>query len=161
MQRKNTSALDPEFLTIYFMRGAQLDRKVAFRRVWLIFGGLLLIFGLLGLRVWQEMQVVKAGYQLNQMKKERLHLLEEQQVLQTQRNALASLERVELVARKDLGMCPPAKDQTVFMVESSEPRQGFNRVWTASQSWLERVADTWKAMTGFGGDKGKEGRLGG
>ncbi len=159
--RKPTSALDPEFLTIYFMRGTQLDRKVALRRVWVIFGVLVIMFGFIGLRVWQEMQVVKVGYELHRLKQQRVRLLEEQQLLQTQRNALASLDRVETVARTSLGMTTPGKDQTVFVVEVPEAPRGLSRVWSTSQSWLDKTMTSWRSMWGRSNDKNKEARLGG
>ena len=160
-ERSRLSGLDPEFLTIYFMRGTHLDRKVAFRRVWVIFGALLAVFALLGLRVWLEMQNVKVGYELHQLKSEQLLLLQKQQAWLTQRNSLASLERVESVARTRLGMGLPVKDQTVFIVETAGHDRGLARVWSASLSWLERGAAFWRSVTGSKADAGKEGRLGG
>jgi cell division protein FtsL len=161
VQRSRLSGLDPEFLTIYFMRGTHLDRKVAYRRVWVIFGALLAVFALLGARVWLEMQNVKVGYELHQLKAERLHLRETQQALLTQRNSLASLERVETVARTRLGLGLPAKDQTVFIVEAAERPRGLVDVWSVSQAWWERGAAFWRTVIGAKTETGKEARLGG
>ncbi|NTV52970.1 MAG: hypothetical protein HGA76_08175 [Candidatus Firestonebacteria bacterium] len=159
--RRRLPGLDPEFLTIYFMRGTHLDRKVAFRRVWVIFGGLLLLFALLGLRVWLEMQNVKVGYDLHRLKAERVHLLDVQQNLLTQRNSLASLERVESVARGRLGLGLPLKDQTVFIVEAADAPRGLAGVWSLPLTWWERGAAFWRAVTGFKAEAGREAHLGG
>jgi cell division protein FtsL len=158
---RSLSGLDPEFLTIYFMRGAHLDRKVAYRRVWVIFGALLAVFALLGVRVWLEMQNVKVGYELHQLKAERVCLRDAQQALLTQRNSLASLERVETVARTRLGLGLPVKDQTVFIVEAPERPRGLADVWSVSQVWWERGAAFWRTVTGAKPETGKEARLGG
>ena len=160
-EHSRLSGLDPEFLTIYFMRGEHLDRKVAFRRVWVIFGALLVVFALLGLRVWLEMQNVKVGYELHQLKVERVHLLDDQQNFLTQRNSLASLERVENVARTRLGLGLPQKDQTVFIVEAAGRARGLTDVWSVSQAWLERGVAFWRAVTGVKAEAGREARLGG
>ncbi len=135
--------LDREFVTIYFLQADQEERRVAVRRIWFILSIVFLLFGLTSLKVWQEMQVVKLGYRINQERQQYHQLLDEHRALQTQRNALASLERIEVMAKAELGLETPRSEQLVFLVDPAAANQRlqpwFN--WMRGmQQWVKRIA---------------------
>jgi len=130
------------------MQGSRVDRKISVRRVWIVLGLLALVFGVVFLRVWQEMQIVQLGYRVNQLNEERQRLLNRQRILLSRRNALASLERVEAIAGQKLGMRVPEREQVVFLVDPSPRRSGLAG-WLASGGtlarWVEAVTRGWRA----------------
>lgn len=86
----------------------------------LLIGGILLI-GLL-FYVWQHIHVVRLGYQIERLRAEQLHLVQEAKAMRVEIARLRSLKRVEEVARRDLGMMPPSPGQIILMEEAREGR---------------------------------------
>lgn len=120
----------PEFVTIYFMQGTRQDRKVAVRLIRVVLGGILLIFSGVFLRVWQEMQIMKLGYQCGELKIQHRRLLEDQRSLLSRRNALASLQRVEAIARTELGLDAPERERVVFLTDAEDTPGGLAGLWS-------------------------------
>lgn len=119
-----TGKLDKDFVTIYFMQGEKNDGKISVRRLSLVLSVILILFLAIFFRVWQEMQVMKMGYTINQLRHESDEVLNEHRILLSQRNALASLERIENIATEKLGLVTPKSDQLVFLVDPAEsPRK--------------------------------------
>ena len=79
----------------------------------LLIGGILLI-GLL-FYVWQHIQVVHLGYQIERLRAEQLHLVQEGKAMRVELARLRSLKRVEEVARRELGMVHPSPGQVIVM----------------------------------------------
>ncbi len=131
-----TGKLDKDFVTIYFMAGQKTDRKIAVRRLPLILGILGMLFAVIFLRVWQEMQVVKLGYHLNQIKVQVNQALDEQRILLSQRNSLASLERIEYIARQEMGLITPVGEQLIFLSDPAMDEK--HHPWDLWQ-WLSRL----------------------
>lgn len=82
----------------------------------LLIGGILLL-GLL-FYVWQHIQVVRLGYQIERLRAEQLHLVQEGKARRVELARLRSLKRVEEVARRELGMVPPSPGQTILLREA-------------------------------------------
>ncbi|MBN1596498.1 cell division protein FtsL [candidate division FCPU426 bacterium] len=140
--RMLTGELDREFVTIYFLQDVRENRRLAVRRLWLILGVILFLFSLVSVRVWQQMQVVKLGYQINQQRQLYHRLLDEQRVLLSRRNALASLERLEAIAREELGLEAPSSDQLVFLVDPAAGKEGITGWFAGAGSfvqWLKNI----------------------
>jgi cell division protein FtsL len=134
-------ALDREFITIYFLQEARENRRVAIRRVWLVIGLIAFLFGVVFLRVWQQMQVVKLGYQINQSRLGYHRLLDEHRILLSQRNALASLERIEAIARQELELEAPNSKQLVFLVDPAAKGEGLRGFFSGSgifKRWFKK-----------------------
>ncbi len=134
--RRLHSGLDREFITIYFMQGTGGKHKIAVRRISLIMGVIVFLFGMVFLRVWQEMQVVKLGYETTQLRREYDTLLDQQRILLSRRNSLANLERIENLARNKLGLDMPRKGQLIFLVDPAIPSEGW-RGWF--DRWIEQA----------------------
>lgn len=117
--------LDREFVTIYFLQDKRKNRHLAIRRLWLVLGIIFFLFTVVFLRVWQEMQVVKLGYQINQHQQEYHRVLDEHRILLSQRNALASMERIEAIACQELSLEAPQSGQLIFLVDPAAPGEGL------------------------------------
>lgn len=65
--------------------------------------------------VWQHMQVVKLGYEVQGLKMEKQELTNQYYYLKYKMYDVNSLARVEKVAREQLGMVTPRSDQIVIL----------------------------------------------
>jgi hypothetical protein len=82
----------------------------------LLIGGILLI-GIL-FYVWQHIQVVRFGYQIERLRAEQLRLVQETKAMRVELARLRSLRRVEEVVRRELGMVPASPGQIILMEEA-------------------------------------------
>ncbi len=64
---------------------------------------------------WQQYQWVQSGYEIESAQKQRDELAEYRKQLLLQRASLATLERIDRLARTQLGMTLPAPGQTVML----------------------------------------------
>jgi cell division protein FtsL len=81
------------------------------------------------------MQVIKNGYLLQQTKQNYMKLRQEYHALLAQRNALASYERIEQIAREELQLDAPREDQLQFIHDPAAKgavRAGWGHFW----DWL-------------------------
>ncbi len=85
----------------------------------LLAGGVLLL-GLL-LYVWQHIQVVRIGYQIERLRAEQVGLVQEGKSLNVELSRLRSLTRVEGLVRRELGMVNPVPGQVFFL---EDPKGG-------------------------------------
>ena len=73
------------------------------------------LMGLLLLYVWERVEVVRVGYQIERLKTQRTALQRERDELQVKVSTLTSPERVAHVAKEKLGMLPPQPGQVVLV----------------------------------------------
>jgi cell division protein FtsL len=85
--------------------------------------------------VWQRVQVIKTGYEIEALKKERDALATTNKSLLIETATLTSPERVETIAKKDIGMRQPVDDQLV-MVKRVD--RGAGRVPAEPQRQVKR-----------------------
>jgi cell division protein FtsL len=76
-------------------------------------GGLVLV-GVL-FYVWQHIQVVRFGYQIEHLQGERIALIRQEKGLRFEVARLKSLRRVEEIARHQLGFTSPRPDQVILV----------------------------------------------
>lgn len=79
----------------------------------ILIGGLVLV-GVL-FYVWQRIQVVRLGYQIEHLQSERTALLRQEKELRFEVARLRSLRRVEDIARHQLGFTSPGPGQVVLV----------------------------------------------
>jgi cell division protein FtsL len=84
----------------------------------LLVGALVLALGLYAWPHYQMRQTINAAAK---MQRERETLLEENRKLRLEKAALENLRRVETIARRDLGMQPPAPDRLVVVELPQRP----------------------------------------
>lgn len=76
--------------------------------------GSLVLFGAL-CYVWQPIQVVRLGYQVEGLAGERAGLIRQQKELRLEVARLKSLRRVEEIARRQLGLTNPKPGQVIVL----------------------------------------------
>ncbi len=74
-----------------------------------------LIVGVLLLQVWNRVQVFELGYQMTALTRERQQLFEERERLRIEMVVSSTTERLDKVAREDLGLVPIAAHQVVVI----------------------------------------------
>ena len=80
-------------------------------RALVMLGGLFLVF----VFVWERVDVVRLGYQIERLKAQKVLLERERDQLQVKFSALTAPERIAKVASEKLGLIPPQQGQ-VFSV---------------------------------------------
>ena len=80
-----------------------------------IVAGVLLVF----MFVWERVDVVRVGYQIERLKTQKVLLERERDQLQVKFSSLMAPERIAKVATEKLGLVPPQQGQ-VLMVHQQE-----------------------------------------
>lgn len=80
----------------------------------MLMAGAVLLLGLL-LYVWQHIQVVRIGYEIERLRAEKVTLVQEGKALDVQLSRLRSLARVEEFVRGELGMVTPVPGQVILI----------------------------------------------
>jgi cell division protein FtsL len=70
--------------------------------------------------VWQQVEYIRYGYQVEQLRQERSRLVEWNRQLKLERATLLNLRRVEKVAAGQLGLVPPTSQNTLKIRLSGE-----------------------------------------
>ncbi len=78
-----------------------------------IAGGIFAIL-VLTFYIWHQMESIRIGYEIGTLEERLTDLKEEVKRLQARKSALLSLERVEKIARKELKLVTPKKEQLVY-----------------------------------------------
>ncbi len=73
------------------------------------------ILSLLLFTVWEHSEMVQMGYEIEQMKREKLYQHKRQQALLVEYYGLVSLDRIEKIATMQLGLMRPQPGQVVLM----------------------------------------------
>ncbi len=76
-----------------------------------IVAGVLLVF----VFVWERVDVVRLGYQIERLKTQKILLERERDQLQVKVSALAAPERIAKVATEKLGLIPPQQGQVLMV----------------------------------------------
>ena len=78
--------------------------------------GVLLVF----VFVWERVDVVRLGYQIERLKIQKVLLERERDQLQVKFSALAAPERIAKVATEKLGLIPPQQGQVLMVHQPGE-----------------------------------------
>ena len=71
--------------------------------------------------VWSRYYATQMGYRLSEGTLQEKKLLEERRGLELELGRLRSLDRVETIARRELGLTDPRADQIVFVRTGEKP----------------------------------------
>ena len=71
---------------------------------------------------WQQFEVVRQGYEREELRKEIKHLTEINRQLKLERATLRSPQRIDLIARKQLGLISPSFHQIVIESAPEAPQ---------------------------------------
>jgi len=114
---------DAAFLLGKPIDNSQVVRQVdprASREIWFLLLLVALLVAGLVLYAWPALQIRNTGMTAVQLSRERERLIEENRKLRLEKAALENLRRVEAIARRDLGLVPPAPERSV-VVEAPKP----------------------------------------
>ena len=78
--------------------------------------GVLLVF----VFVWERVDVVRLGYQIERLKTQKILLERERDQLQVKFSALMAPERIAKVATEKLGLIPPQQGQVLMVHQPTE-----------------------------------------
>jgi cell division protein FtsL len=95
------------------------DRKW-FKDMALVLMLTLLIAGAVMFYVWQQVEKIKFGYKIEQMKKEKEVLQELNRELKLERSYLRRLERIENIAKQKLNMIEPEDNCVIIVKKQAE-----------------------------------------
>jgi cell division protein FtsL len=113
----------PEFYYVKHIDNSRLVREVDVERrreCFSLFGLGVLVFLFVLLFAWQHFQCVRYGYQVEQFKAERATLEEQNHRLRLEQAALADPQRIDTLARTQLGMVSPSPEQMI-RIGGSDP----------------------------------------
>lgn len=111
---------------IYFVKridNSRLRREVdpeKCRQCFLLLGLAILIFLFGFLFAYQHFQCLRYGYQIEQLKADRALLEEWNRQLHLDQASLADPQRIDTLARKQLGLAPPGPRQVVYLDAAAE-----------------------------------------
>jgi cell division protein FtsL len=94
-----------------------LDRRSGNLR-WVVIAGLVVLF--LMLYVGGKVQIMRIGYQINELEKQKQELEQANRALQIEASSLSSPSRIEEIAVRRLGMVRPAKENIVVVKRRPE-----------------------------------------
>jgi cell division protein FtsL len=110
-----------EIYIVKHIDNSRLRKEVDYRRTKecfvLISLGVFCLLILLFL-AWQHFEILRGGYDSESFKKELSHLEEENHKLKLERASLRSPQRIDLIARRDLGLVAPQTSQIVVLPTS-------------------------------------------
>ena len=81
-----------------------------------IVAGVMLVF----VFVWERVDVVRLGYQIERLKTQKILLERERDQLQVKFSALTAPERIAKVATEKLGLVPPQQGQVLMVHQPGE-----------------------------------------
>ena len=83
----------------------------------------LVLLAILTLYIWYQIESVRLGYEIDQLRAQIASLKEDIRKLETEKSKLLSLDRVEATARRELGLTDPRPGQIIY----EEPPAGARR----------------------------------
>lgn len=125
------------------VKNTDLRREKDFTRLKII-----LIFFLVGilftlgifLYVWQQVQVIKFGYEINQLKKDYMEQFQVNNNLKIEFSSIRSLEYIESKAKLESGLVFPEKKQVIIVRNIRDSGKSVNQ----NQS---KIKNLWKHFT--------------
>jgi cell division protein FtsL len=111
----------PEIYYVKYIDNSRLVREVdrkKRRECFSLLGLGILFFLSVLLMSWQHLQCVRAGYEIEQLKVQRAQLEEWNNQLLLKEAALVDPQRIDTLARKDLGMVPSSPRQVIQVGEA-------------------------------------------
>jgi cell division protein FtsL len=88
-------------------------KKFRKKEIMLVVAFTVIVVFVLSFYIWHQMESVRIGYTINELKKKVKELSEEVEKLEAKRAQLLSLERVEKVAKEELNLAEPREDQII------------------------------------------------
>lgn len=91
-----------------------IRKKYSRREIILGIFSTLFIISIFTFYIWHQMESVRLGYETGKLEQEVESLREEVKQLEAKKSSLLALERVERIARDELKLTGPKKDQIIY-----------------------------------------------
>jgi len=74
----------------------------------------IIVIFILTFYIWHQMESIRIGYEIGKLEEKVLTLGRQVDELQTEKSYLLSLDRVEKIAKEELNLAEPKKEQLVY-----------------------------------------------
>ncbi len=74
----------------------------------------IIVIFILTFYIWHQMESIRMGYEIGTLEEKVLTLGRQVDELQTEKSSLLSLDRVEKIAKEELNLVEPKKEQLVY-----------------------------------------------
>lgn len=74
----------------------------------------IIVIFILTFYIWHQMESIRIGYEIGKLEEKVLTLRRQVDELQTEKSSLLSLDRVEKIAKEELNLVEPKKEQLVY-----------------------------------------------
>jgi cell division protein FtsL len=74
----------------------------------------IIVIFILTFYIWHQMESIRIGYEIGELEEKVLTLRSEVDELETEKSSLLSLDRVERIAKEELNLIEPKKEQLVY-----------------------------------------------
>jgi cell division protein FtsL len=74
----------------------------------------IIVIFILTFYIWHQMESIRIGYEIGELEEKVLTLRSEVDELETEKSSLLSLDRVERIAKEELNLIEPKKEQIVY-----------------------------------------------
>jgi len=91
-----------------------IRRKLSRKEIILAGLGLFLAVSVVTLYIWQQAEAVRLGLRIGRLEKQCQTLREDVNKLELKKSSLLSLDRVDRIARDELGLVDPKDDQVIY-----------------------------------------------
>jgi cell division protein FtsL len=88
-------------------------KKFKRREITLSLGVISIIILILTFYIWHQVESVRLGYETRELEARVQSLMKEVETLEAEKSSLLSLDRVETIAKKELGLRPPIDNQII------------------------------------------------
>jgi len=74
----------------------------------------IIVIFILTFYIWHQMESIRLGYEIGELEEKVLTLRSEVDELEAEKSSLLSLDRVERIAKEELNLTEPKKEQLVY-----------------------------------------------
>jgi cell division protein FtsL len=89
-------------------------KKYTTKEIMLFVSCTIIVIFILTFYIWHQMESIRIGYEIGTLEEKVLTLGRQVDELQTEKSYLLSLDRVEKIAKEELNLVEPKKEQLVY-----------------------------------------------
>jgi cell division protein FtsL len=89
-------------------------KKYSTKEIMLFVSCTIIVISILTFYIWHQMESIRIGYEIGTLEEKVLTLGRQVDELQTEKSYLLSLDRVEKIAKEELNLVEPKKEQLVY-----------------------------------------------
>ena len=89
-------------------------KKYTTKEIMLFVSCTIIVIFIMTFYIWHQMESIRIGYEIGKLEEKVLTLRRQVGELQTEKSFLLSLDRVEKIAKEELNLVEPKKEQLVY-----------------------------------------------